>query len=180
MSTTRGPAQKEARAGQGQEQSGPQQVLCALPPTIFHQAQPISPLSHCPTCGLPSENAGSRSRILSSSQSLTSGMCLVCVCVCVCVRARAEKGMKTTPPLYMTPASIIDIVSAVLDFTHLLISLHHCLSNLCVTFNSKKILKDNTLDKCTCGYNGRPQPHNCLKVWGSIALEEYNMSHMYN
>ena len=102
------------------------------------------------------------------------------VCVCVCARARAEKGMKTTPPLYMTPASIIDIVSAVLDFTHLLISLHHCLSNLCVTFNSKKILKDNTLDKCTCGYNGRPQPHNCLKVWGSIALEEYNMSHMYN
>ena len=102
------------------------------------------------------------------------------VCVCVCARVRAEEGMKTTPPLYMTPASIIDIVSSVLDFTHLLISLHHCLSNLCVTFNSKKILKDNTLDKCTCGYNGRPQPHNCLKVWGSIALEEYNMSHMYN
>lgn len=80
----------------------------------------------------------------------------------------------------MTPASVTDIVGTVLGFTRLLISLHHSLSNFCATFNSKKILKDNTLDKCTCGYNGRPQPHNFLKVWGSIALEEYNMSHVYN
>ena len=28
------------------------------------------------------------------------------VCVCVCVYICAEEGMKTTPPLYMTPASI--------------------------------------------------------------------------
>lgn len=54
VSTARGPAQKEAEgwAGTGAE-SGLQQVLCSLPFTVFHQAQPISPLSHCPAYGLP-------------------------------------------------------------------------------------------------------------------------------